>query len=78
MGTSYNPSVWADILQGQSELVQLSSSILSLCETNILLNTLSKLLTVEGTSELAARMAGSLLFELPDVIAQFTAAKTLY
>ena len=74
LSISYDPRVWAEILEGNSDLITYGATIYSECEIQILFNTLSGLISIEGASTLAGRMAGSLIFELPAILDQLNHA----
>lgn len=59
---------------GIQSWIQLSTSVYANCDAQKFFNTVTALITGEGSSTLAARLAGGFIFELPQYIAQFTDA----
>ena len=68
----YIPSKWADMVLGFQNWIQLSTGVYANCDTQKFFNTVTALFTGEGSSTLAARLAGGFIFELPNYIVQLS------
>ena len=58
----YMPWYWSDLLVVMMDTITLSSSFYSSCDVDKLMTTCTKLVTVEGISELASRAVGAIFF----------------
>lgn len=73
---AYVPTYWPDLLTAGQNQLTLGASIYANCNVQALFNTLSALLTAEGSSTLVSRLAGGIIFELPNYYSQYLAAGT--
>jgi hypothetical protein len=60
------------MIMGVQNWIQLSTGVYANCDAQKFFNTVTALITGEGSSTLAARLAGGFIFELPSYIDQFT------
>ena len=58
----YMPWYWSDLLVVMMDTITLSSGFYSSCDVDKLMTTCTKLVTVEGISELASRAVGAIFF----------------
>lgn len=58
----YMPWYWSDLLVVTMDTITLSSGFYSYCDVDKLMTTCTKLVTVEGISELASRAVGAIFF----------------
>ena len=67
----YLPWYWADFQVTIQDTVSMMSDFYSSCDIDKLFTTLTKLITVEGISELASRAVGAIFFEYKDLVNAF-------
>lgn len=67
----YMPWYWSDFQVVIMDTITMSSDFYSSCDIDKLLTTCTKLVTVEGASELASRAVGAIFFEYKDLFTAF-------
>ena len=68
----YMPWYWSDLMVVIMDTVTMSADFYSSCDVDKLMTTVTKMITVEGISELAARAVGAIFFEYMDLIQAFS------
>ena len=71
---AYVPTYWPDLLTAGQNQLTLVASIYANCNLQSLFNTASALLTAEGSSTMVSRLAGGIIYELPNYYSQYLAA----
>ena len=67
----YMPWYWPELQVVIMDTVTMSSDFYSSCDVDKLMTTCTKIVTVEGISELASRAVGAIFFEYKDLIKAF-------
>ena len=67
----YLPWYWTEAMISIMDSVTMSADFYSSCDVDKLMTTCTKLITVEGASELASRAAGAIFFQYMDLIKAF-------
>ena len=67
----YMPWYWSDMQVVIMDTITMSSDFYSSCDVDKVMTTCTKLVTVEGISELASRAVGAIFFEYKDLIQAF-------
>lgn len=70
----YIPSKWADMMMGVQDWVKMSTAVYANCDIQKFFNTMTAVITGEGSSTMAARLAGGFIMELPGYIGTMTDA----
>jgi len=71
----YMPWYWSDLQVVMMDTITMSSDFYSSCDVDKLMTTCTKLVTIEGISELASRAVGAIFFEYRDLIDAFATDK---
>ena len=67
----YMPWYWSDLQVIIMDSITMSSNFYSECDVDKLMTTCTKIITVEGVSELASRAVGAIFFEYKDLMQAF-------
>ena len=67
----YMPWYWSDLQVVIMDTVTMSSDFYSSCDVDKLMTTCTKLITIEGATELASRAVGAIFFEYKDLFTAF-------